>query len=1706
MEDAPVVPPGSVWPDTTVPTVASADDTNALELGVRFRASLDGYITGIRFYKGAANTGTHTGSLWSNNGTRLATATFEGETPSGWQTVHFESPVAITADTVYVASYYAPNGGYAIDPGYFATTGYTSGPLYLLRDGEAGGNGLFFYGTGGGFPNGSFQSSNYWVDVIFTNVDPGSDVTPPEITATSPVDGATGVATDTTVSASFSEPLDPATVDVQAVELRDATSTLVPASVDYDAVNRRAVLSPASVLAAGTVYTATVRGGAAGPSIKDEAGNALAAGLSWSFTTIADGSECPCSIWADTATPLTETVADPNSIELGVKFRSDVGGFVTGIRFYKGPQNLGTHVGNLWSSNGALLASAQFASETASGWQQVTFAEPVLITAGTVYIASYLAPQGQYSATSAEFAATGVDNGALHALRNGEAGGNGVYAYGPTSSFPTESFNATNYWVDVILDTSGGTDDTPPAVVATTPLVGAVDVPVDSAVTATFSEALDAASVSDATVELRGPGNSPVAASVSYAGASYTVTLTPSVQLAASTIYTATLRGGDVGPHIRDLAGNALSLDYDWSFTTAAAPGCSGNPIVVENCKPGSPASEWDVAGAGDPGIQGFATDISVDRGGTIFFKVATDASDYRFDIYRLGYYGGLGARKVASVQPTASLPQAQPACLSEAASGLIDCGNWAVSGAWPVPAEAISGVYVAKLVRIDTGGASHIVFVVRDDASTSDLLFQTSDTTWQAYNNYGGRSLYFPSQAERAYKVSYNRPFNTRATDNGQDWVFNAEYPMIRWLEANGYDVSYTTGLDSDRRGHLILNHRAFLSVGHDEYWSAGQRSHVETARDAAVNLAFLSGNEIFWKTRWEPSIDGTATPHRTLVSYKETHDGAKIDPTAEWTGTWRDPRFSPPADGGRPENALSGTIFMVNDGPGGTESIVVRAADGKMRFWRNTDFVSLADGTSAALPFGTLGYEWDEDLDNGFRPAGLIQLSRTVVNGVSYLQDHGSTFGSGTATHTLTLYKSPSGALVFGAGTVQWSWGLDANHDRAGTLIDSRMQQATVNLFADMGVQPETLQPGLVEAFASTDGQSPTSSISNPVAGTVLEQGTPISVTGIAMETGGGAVGGVEVSVDDGVTWHRAEGRGEWSYGWTPTTTGPTVIRSRATDDSGNTEAPSAGVTVTVSSELNCPCSIWSAAAAPTVVQDPDTAAIEVGVKFRSDVAGFITGVRFYKGPDNGGAHIGNLWTSAGTLLATAMFTDESATGWQQVDFAAPVAIEADTLYVASYHAPQGRYAGDNRYFESAGVDHGVLHALRDGESGGNGVYSYGSASVFPSQSYLSSNYWVDVVFDTEVDPVPVAVPDVVGQLQAAATAALTDAGLALGTVSLQSSPTVPAGHVISQDPAAGELVALGSTVDLVVSSGVAAGPALASLTLKSAVVSGCRSVTATVTLTEPAPPVGVVVTLGDTLASATTPATLKISAGATKKSVLVKTSAVAAEEHGTVSATFGDTTKSQELAVKPMGISTLTLSPTSVVGGNPVVGQVKLECAAGPGAVTVDLVSNSPAAAEPVAASIAVPQGARSAAFDVTTHVVLDKTSATISGSAGGVTRSRRLTVYPAATVSPTQLKFGDQVVNTTSGTRRTTLYNEGTVPYEITSIALTSTNARYYAQTNDCPPSLAPGASCTIDVTFSPTVIGRKTARLSIATSATSEPLSLTLSGTGVAPPP
>lgn len=779
---------------------------------------------------------------------------------------------------------------------------------------------------------------------------------------------------------------------------------------------------------------------------------------------------------------------------------------------------------------------------------------------------------------------------------------------------------------------------------------------------------------------------------------------------------------------------------------SASAGPCDppNNIIVCENSQIGTPKDEWWVESPyGD--IEGFATATSVQPGEQLNFKIKTPSNAYHVEILRLGYYAnGEGARRITSLNPIVSLPQSQPFCTQQLtgpnATGLVDCGNWAVSARWNVPGTAVPGFYVANFIRDDNeAGASQYPFVVRNDSSHSDIVVQTSDQTWQAYNKYGDRpnvnefNLYeggFAGSSDgRAYKVSYNRPYRNGGTAN----FLNAEYPLVRWLEKNGYDVSYLSGVDVTRNPALVRNHKVYVSSGHDEYVNAAQRTGIEQARAAGVNMMFMSGNEWFWKTRFEPSIDGSNTSYRTLACYKETKANAKIDPSPEWTGTWRDPRFSPPSDGGRPENALTGTLFVVNGYR--ADAMQVPPSYGRMRFWRNTPLATAS--TTTTLPTGTLGYEWNTDPDNNFRPAGAVPLSDTTVtvDDGQLLLDNGHFYGAGPANHKMVLYRDPtSRALVWGAGTVQWSWGLDGDHlypygAPTTTPTSQAMQQATVNLLADMSVQPQNLRSPLTLATKSTDVIGPNVAVTSPAANSTVPAGTQHTISGTAVDVGGGRIGAVEVSVDGGTTWRRATGTDTWNYAWTPTNLGPASIKVRASDDNANLSS-TVTVNVTVGAQ-QCPCTVFGTQT-PTTVDSGDTSAIELGMKFKTSVNANVTGVRFYKSAANTGTHTGSLWNSAGQRIATGTFGSGTASGWQTLTFSQPVGVRAGQTYIASYTTTTGHYAFTAAYFNGKGAGVVPITAPSAESSGGNGVFRYGSG--FPDSTFNGGNYWVDAVITTD------------------------------------------------------------------------------------------------------------------------------------------------------------------------------------------------------------------------------------------------------------------------------------------------------------------------------------------------------------------------------------
>jgi hypothetical protein len=484
----------TIFDALTAPVNPHFDDL-PVTLGVKFRTDVDGLVSGIRFYKDARDNGAHVGMLWSGTGTLLASATF-AETDSGWQQVAFSSPVSITANTTYVASYHTETG-YPQDLGYFTLSGVDNPPLHALQDGVDGGNGVYAYDTLTGeifFPSQSFDASNYYVDVVFTAAGSCDDDNPctddvcgptgcvntPKADGTTCNDGSACTQTDTCQSGqcqgadpvvcTASDPChvagtcDPATGACDSPPASDGTAcddrnacTRTDSCVAGVCTGSDPVLCAASdQCRAGVCDPAS--GACSELAVPDGTActdaNACTLGEMCVGGTCRPGLTPPsgATIFSASTTPVNPHFSD-DGVTLGVRFVSDMDGFVTGIRFYKDPRNNGIHTGELWDSTGTLLASAAF-TESASGWQQVNFGTPVPITASTTYVASYHTETG-YPQDLDFFTSAGVDNPPLHALQDGAAGPNGVYTYDPPrgpGGFPAQGIRGSNYYVDVVFD------------------------------------------------------------------------------------------------------------------------------------------------------------------------------------------------------------------------------------------------------------------------------------------------------------------------------------------------------------------------------------------------------------------------------------------------------------------------------------------------------------------------------------------------------------------------------------------------------------------------------------------------------------------------------------------------------------------------------------------------------------------------------------------------------------------------------------------------------------------------------------------------------------------------------------------------------------------------------------------------------------------------------------------------------------------------------------------------------------------------------------------------------------------------------------------------------------------------------------------------------------------------------------------------------
>src|SRR5215211_1760324 len=560
--------------------------------------------------------------------------------------------------------------------------------------------------------------------------------------------------------------------------------------------------------------------------------------------------------------------------------------------------------------------------------------------------------------------------------------------------------------------------------------------------------------------------------------------------------------------------------------TAAETATKDANPIVVENQQPGT--TSWQFTNYNKESaheIEGYASLTSVNKGSSINFMVSLSSSaQYTMDFYRMGWYPtgtnpdgtscapSCGGRLMLHVGPLNGAKQAACPRVTTSTSqdfGLTECA-WTPSYTLNVPTSWTTGNYIVKLTRLDgTKLENWMTFVVRDDSSTAPVVYSMDVNTWQAYNFWGGSgnsnlgiNLYgrindvtlANVSGSRAYTVSFDRPYLDQGSLDGAGNFMVWDFPLIRWMESQGYDMTYVTNVDLESNANVLNGHRVFVNTGHDEYYSDGMRTRLQNGIDSGVNMAFFGANNIYHRTTWGSNSAGA--PLRRVHTDKGTLPGST---TVEW-------RFLSPA---QPENAILGVMengvatsrpFLVSDA-----SHWIYAGTGLTTYTGSgtTGVVTSGPGQNA-LP-GLVGYEFDTRAVNGpllssytsAEPAGLQQVGHSFVpaadNGVNAWAD-------------ATVYTAGSGATVFSAGTIQWAFGVDDGYNDGFCNCDHHVanvvaKKITANIM-DRFSAPSTAPAASLSPSSLAFTSQPTGTVSAAQSATLTNSGSgTLAISSIAV-----------------------------------------------------------------------------------------------------------------------------------------------------------------------------------------------------------------------------------------------------------------------------------------------------------------------------------------------------------------------------------------------------------------------------------------------------------------------------------------------------------------------------------------------------------------------------------------------------------------------------
>jgi PKD repeat protein len=658
---------------------------------------------------------------------------------------------------------------------------------------------------------------------------------------------------------------------------------------------------------------------------------------------------------------------------------------------------------------------------------------------------------------------------------------------------------------------------------------------------------------------------------------------------------------------------------------SAAAVECPApNPVLQENNCEGAGTDGWRLVEY-SPNVAGFSVKTSYAAGEAVQIKLGRestkDAANVKLDVYRMGYYGNEGGRLIkAASSASVAVNNLFSGCLpTDKTTGLKSCANWANSYTIPAGALPASGVYQVMLTT-PSGLQNTIEFTVREANvfPKSEILFVLPRATYEAYNDWGGKSLYYDTAGgentiagtPRAVKVSFERPMNDPRVGNR---FIGPDFYLIQWLEKQGYDVSYTDDISVSENPSQLLGHKIDIVSGHSEYWSEEQMNGFFAARNAGVDIAAFSGNTAYWKVRYENN-------YQTLVCYKTVEgsgstgsgsagendwgpDGIKgtaddalgadgIAGTADdnpqnSTTTWRD-NGAPPGDpnapeGGRvgpdrPENMLFGNMYIASQLQAGAFPMEIPAANAQGQYagdkvWRNT---GISTTSTTTIGEHLIGWEWDaiptQPQYASREPAGVVPLTKSTIplsEGVDWLQDEGRIYAKQPppgmcACGQAVKYTAPSGAEVFSSGTIDWAWGLAPEPD-------SRIIQATYNILSEMGVQPGT--PTEVTLDPPSGPQPPKSSFT--ASPSPAQPGQTVTFDGSGSSDADGGIAKYEWDLDGNGTFETNSGANpivKTSYA----NTGVYTVRLRVTDEQGQTAVSNHAIVVDSSGSGSYPARV--------------------------------------------------------------------------------------------------------------------------------------------------------------------------------------------------------------------------------------------------------------------------------------------------------------------------------------------------------------------------------------------------------------------------------------------------------------------------------------------------------------------------------------------------